>query len=130
MRTLIVGGGGFIGLNIAQARLRAGRATVLFDRAVPPQALTELRAIGPACTVVTGDVRDATQIAAAFAGGIDSVVYGAAVTADRASMATERAGRDPGFTAAWGMQASATHYADWMRSHPWCFEAHKEGSVP
>ena len=49
---------------------------------------------------------------------------------DRASMATERAGSDLGFTAAWGMQASATHYADWMRSHPWCFEAHKDGSVP
>jgi UDP-glucose 4-epimerase len=42
---------------------------------------------------------------------------------DRASMATERATSDLGFTAAWGMEASARHYAEWMRSHPWCFEA-------
>ncbi len=89
MRTLIVGGGGFIGLNIAEALLRAGRETVLFDRAVPPQALTELGAIGPACKVVTGDVRDATQVAAAFTGGIDSVVYGAAITADAARDAAD-----------------------------------------
>ncbi len=89
MRTLIAGGGGFIGLNIAEALLRAGRETVLFDRAVPQEALTELRAIGPACTVVTGDVRDAAQVTAAFADGIDSVVYGAAITADAARDAAE-----------------------------------------
>lgn len=89
MRTLIAGGGGFIGLNIAEALLRAGRETVLFDRAVPQEALVELRAIGPACTVVTGDVRDAVQIAAAFKGGIDSVVYGAAITADAARDAAD-----------------------------------------
>ena len=82
MRTLIVGGGGFIGLNIAEALLRAGREAVLFDRSVPEAALAELCAIGPACTVFTGDVRDAAQVTAAFTGGIDSVVYGAAVTAD------------------------------------------------
>ena len=106
MRTLIVGGGGFIGLNLAQALLRAGRETVLFDRAVPPQALTELRAIGPACTVVAGDVRDAAQISAAFTGGIDNVVYGAAITADAVRAAADpemiglvrvlRAARDAG----------------------------------
>ena len=67
MRTLIVGGGGFIGLNIAEALLRAGREAVLFDRSVPEAALAELRAIGPACTVFTGDVRDAAQVAAAEA---------------------------------------------------------------
>ena len=82
MRTLIVGGGGFIGLNISEALLRAGREAVLFDRAVPQEALAELRAIGPACTFLAGDVRDAAQVAAAFRGGIESVVYGAAVTAD------------------------------------------------
>lgn len=82
MRTLIVGGGGFIGLNIAEALLRAGREAVLFDRSVPEKALAKLCTIDPACTVFTGDVRDAAQVAAAFTGGIDSVVYGAAVTAD------------------------------------------------
>ena len=82
MRTLIVGGGGFIGLNIAEALLRAGREAVLFDRSVPEAALAKLCTIGPACTVFTGDVRDAAQVAAAFTGSIDSVVYGAAVTAD------------------------------------------------
>ena len=49
--------------------------------------------------------------------------------ADRASMATARAGNDLGFTARWGLQASATHYAQWMRSHPWCFAAHQDGSA-
>lgn len=82
MRTLIVGGGGFIGLNIAEALLHSGREVVLFDRAVPAAALAELRLIGPPCSVIEGDVRDAAALAAALAPATDSVVYGAAITAD------------------------------------------------
>lgn len=82
MGMLIFGGGGFIGLNIAEAALRAGVGVSLFDRAVPPQAAAELAAIGPPCEVIAADVRDAAATAAAMAGRPDVVVYGAAITAD------------------------------------------------
>lgn len=84
MRILIFGGGGFVGLNIAEAALAAGHAVTLFDRALPQPALDELAAIGPPCVGVTGDVRDTAAIRAAVDTGIDAVIYGAAITADAA----------------------------------------------
>lgn len=90
MSTLVFGGAGFVGLNVAEALLRAGREAVLFDRAPPPAgALDELRAIGPALRVIVGDVRDRAAVAAAFDRTVDTVVYGAAITADAARDAAE-----------------------------------------
>ena len=47
MRTLIFGGAGFVGLNIAEALLRAGHAVTAFDRSPIPkaalQALQQMR---------------------------------------------------------------------------------------
>ncbi len=82
MRTLIVGGGGFVGLAIAERLLSVGRPVVLFDRFVPAAALAALRRVGPDCAAVTGDVRDPAALAALLAPGFDAVVCGAAITAD------------------------------------------------
>ena len=43
MRILIFGGGGFVGLNIAEAALAAGHTVTLFDRALPQQFRRQLR---------------------------------------------------------------------------------------
>jgi UDP-glucose 4-epimerase len=58
MTTLIFGGAGFVGLNVAEALLRAGRDVALFDRAPPPPpAVDELGALGGGLRMLVGDVR-------------------------------------------------------------------------
>jgi UDP-glucose 4-epimerase len=90
MSTLIFGGAGFVGLNVAEALLRAGRDVVLFDRAPPPAAARdELGALGGGLRILTGDVRDRGAVAGAFDRTIDTVVYGAAITADAPRDAAE-----------------------------------------
>lgn len=89
MSILVFGGGGFIGLNIAEAALHAGVDVVLFDRNVPARAMESLSAIGPRCSVIEGDVRDPAAVADAFCAQPDAVVYGAAITADAARDAAD-----------------------------------------
>lgn len=82
MQALIVGGCGFVGLNIAEALLRRGDDAVLFD-ANPLHSTAEaaFQALPGTFAVVHGDVRDPASVAAAFAGhDIDAVFYGAAMT--------------------------------------------------
>ena len=86
LATLIFGGAGFVGLNIAQALLERGGRVVLFDRSPPPRsALDALGSLGP-LAVVSGDVRERASVRNAFAAASgDSppdVVFGAAITAD------------------------------------------------
>lgn len=88
-RTLIAGGGGFVGLNIAECLLRSGHGIVLLDRVVPDLALSALQAIGPPCTALLGDVRDPTVLQRACEDGVDAVVLGAAITADAVRDATD-----------------------------------------
>ncbi|MDP6872837.1 MAG: NAD(P)-dependent oxidoreductase [Alphaproteobacteria bacterium] len=82
MRALIVGGCGFVGLNIAEALLRRGDDAVLFDaNPLHPAAATAFEALPGTFTVLLGDVRDPASAAAAFAEtAIDAVFYGAAMT--------------------------------------------------
>ena len=59
MRALIVGGCGFVGLNIAEALLRRGDMAVLFDaNPLHPEAARAFAALPGAVSVCTGDVRD------------------------------------------------------------------------
>ncbi|MEM1428085.1 MAG: NAD(P)-dependent oxidoreductase [Pseudomonadota bacterium] len=82
MTMLVIGGGGFVGLNIVENALASGRAVTLFDIAPPPEAaLATLRRLPGALTLVTGDVRDPDAVAHALAPGTETMVYGAAVTA-------------------------------------------------
>lgn len=82
MRTVVMGGGGFVGLNIVEHLLANGQAVTLFDLAPPPDAaLSMLTALSGDLRVCTGDVRDVDDIANAFDSDVEAVVYGAAVTA-------------------------------------------------
>ena len=82
MRALIVGGCGFVGLNIAEALLRRGDDTVLFDaNPLHPTAKVAFQALPGGLSVCRGDVRDSASVAAAFTDHeIDTVFYGAAMT--------------------------------------------------
>ncbi|MDP3256639.1 MAG: NAD(P)-dependent oxidoreductase [Bosea sp. (in: a-proteobacteria)] len=94
MRTLIFGGAGFVGLNIAEALLRAGHDVAAFDRSAMPEAALRSFAVLPgAFTAIRGDVTDEAAVASAMSAGADLVVMGAAITAGR-----ERDARDPATT--------------------------------
>ncbi|WP_226577877.1 NAD-dependent epimerase/dehydratase family protein [Acuticoccus sediminis] len=90
MTTLILGGAGFVGLNIAEALMASGQSVVLFDRSAPPPAFVEHHAAGGLLTVVQGDATDAAAVHAA-AKGCDTLVHGAAITAG-----PDRETTDPG----------------------------------
>lgn len=79
--TLVFGGAGFVGLNIAEALLAAGRKVVAFDRRPPlASAQKHFASLPGAFSHVVGDIRDAAAVEAAFASKPNTVVYGAALT--------------------------------------------------
>jgi UDP-glucose 4-epimerase len=91
MSVLILGGAGFVGLNIAQTLLAAGRDVTLFDRAPVPEEAARLFAGEPGrFNAIAGDVTDPAALHAAIRPGLDALILGAAVTADAA-----RDARDP-----------------------------------
>ena len=91
MTTLLVGGAGFVGLNIAERLLADGDDVVVFDRLpLPCDAAAVFAKLPGRLQIITGDVMDPVAFNSAFNGGIDQVVLGAAVTAD-----TSREARDP-----------------------------------
>jgi UDP-glucose 4-epimerase len=93
MNTLIFGGSGFVGLNLAEHLLSKGHAVSLFDRRLPfDAALAALRALPGKLTVITGDVRDATAVKEAVVRGTEIVVLGAAITAGPERDATDPTG--------------------------------------
>ncbi len=82
MAILIIGGSGFIGLNLAEQLLAAGRSVTIFDRAPAPQAARDTFAALPgALTIETGDIHDHERLADCIARHRDGVIYGAAITA-------------------------------------------------
>lgn len=94
VRTLIFGGAGFVGLNIAEALLRAGHAVTAFDRSpIPEAALHAFAKLPGGFIAIQGDVTDEAAVAAAIEPGTDLVVMGAAITAGR-----ERDASDPATT--------------------------------
>lgn len=84
MQVLVLGGAGFVGLNVADAFHRRGHAVSVFDRSAPPAGFPV-----PVRSVV-GDVRDADALRSILSDGVDVLVLGAAVTAG-----TARESRDP-----------------------------------
>lgn len=82
MSVLIIGGCGFIGLNIAERLAASGRGVILFDRDPPPAAARAyFDALSGTVTIMAGDVLDPASLDAAIHPGIDCVIYGAAITA-------------------------------------------------
>jgi UDP-glucose 4-epimerase len=91
MNVLVFGGTGFVGLNIAAALLARGHAVTLFDRAgLPPTAQRAFMGHADRLTVTTGDILDRAAVEDVIAGGFDSIVLGAAITAG-----AERDAADP-----------------------------------
>ncbi|MGJ7580015.1 NAD-dependent epimerase/dehydratase family protein [Variovorax sp. RHLX14] len=85
MKTLIFGGAGFVGLNIAARLLSEGEAVVLFDRLpLPDAAVAAFDALPGSLEVIRGDVADMEAVTGALTYEIDNVVLGSAVTADAA----------------------------------------------
>jgi len=83
MTTLIFGGVGFVGLNIAERLLSDGKDVILFDlSALPDDAARVFAKLPGRLKVVCGDVRDNAAITAAVTQGINAVVLGSAITAD------------------------------------------------
>jgi UDP-glucose 4-epimerase len=81
MTTLVFGGAGFVGLNIAERLLAKGRDVTLFDRRPPPApAAAHFATLPGRLRVVVGDVRAPGAITEAFAEAPRFVVYGAALT--------------------------------------------------
>jgi len=79
---LIIGGAGFIGLNLAEQLLAAGRDVTILDRAPPPRSARDAFARLPGrLTVETGDILDHEQLSTCVARHTDGVIYGAAITA-------------------------------------------------
>src|SRR4029079_2116126 len=80
MSTLITGGCGFIGLSVAERLIGDGEKVVLFDQAVPAEAMLSRPEIHGA-TIITGDVRSADDVDQALTGrDIDRVIHTAAMT--------------------------------------------------
>jgi UDP-glucose 4-epimerase len=90
LKTLIFGGAGFVGLNIAAALLARGHGVTLFDRTGLPRAAQQVFACyGDALTVVEGDVTESQVVERVIAGGYDAIVLGAAITAGPARDAAD-----------------------------------------
>ena len=83
MTVLIIGGCGFVGMNVAEAYLKAGQNVVLFDRnALRPMAEQQFRTLSGRFEVVAGDVGSVENLERTMRGhAIDRVFYGAALTA-------------------------------------------------
>jgi nucleoside-diphosphate-sugar epimerase len=80
MATLITGGSGFVGLSIAERLIAEGESVVLFDLAAPIASMLSRLALAGA-TLITGDVRDGSDIDRALAANnIDRVIHAAAMT--------------------------------------------------
>lgn len=91
MTTLITGGGGFVGLALAECLLARGEPVVLFDRLPPPEALLARLPGGAAPSLVQGDIRSAADVDAALRHGeVTHVIHAAAITPD-----AERETREP-----------------------------------
>ncbi|KPF68821.1 short-chain dehydrogenase [Bosea sp. AAP35] len=90
MKIVVFGGSGFVGLNIAEAMLRAGHDVVGFDRAPVPQPAADAFARLPGrFETMVEDVTDEAAVGQAVRFGVDLVVLGAAITAGRARDASD-----------------------------------------
>ncbi len=83
LTTIIFGGAGFVGLNIAERLLERGSAVTVFDASdIPSAALRYFETLPGSLTLIKGNIQEPESIAQAFQQPTDGVVYGAAITAD------------------------------------------------
>jgi UDP-glucuronate 4-epimerase len=82
MPTLITGGCGFVGINLAEALLAKGEPVVLFDRrALPDEARSALDTRRAAFAVVAGDARDTDALTRVIREHrVERVVHAAVIT--------------------------------------------------
>jgi UDP-glucose 4-epimerase len=80
LKTVIFGGAGFVGLNLAEALKERGDEVVLFDRSPPPIEGFDF---------VSRDVRDKAAVEDVVVEGVDCVIWGAAITANAERDAAE-----------------------------------------
>jgi nucleoside-diphosphate-sugar epimerase len=105
-RTLITGGAGYIGIELVDELLQAGREVTVLDRLLHGQTdrADELRERG--VTVVEGDVRD--QVARGHAlQGADSVVHLAAIVGDPACARDPQLAHEVNVEASFALAAEA-----------------------
>jgi UDP-glucose 4-epimerase len=82
LKILVFGGTGFVGINIASALLAREHNVTAFDRAALPRATLEAFAShGDLLTFVRGDVTEQDSVERVIAGGFDTVILAAAITA-------------------------------------------------
>lgn len=93
MTTVITGGAGFVGINIASALLARGETVVVFDRLpVPAVAQRHLASLPGMLIGVTGDITNRDQLMRTMTDhGVTKMVHGAAITAGLAREAREPA---------------------------------------
>jgi UDP-glucose 4-epimerase len=84
MNVVIVGGTGFVGLNIAQLLLDRGYEVTLFDCAELPATARGAFVSHERLRTIKGDVTDRASVDAAIGSGCDALVMGAAITAGAA----------------------------------------------
>ena len=90
MKILILGGTGFVGLNIAAALLARGHGVTLFDRgSLPPAAERVFTRHPGALMVIEGDVTDRDFVQKTVTAGFDTIILGAAITAGPARDAAD-----------------------------------------
>ena len=91
MTVVLVGGAGFVGLNLAEVLLKRGTSVLVLDRSPPPdEALAAFSSCPGRLAVATGDITDAAALADAMPHRADALVLGAAITAG-----PEREAADP-----------------------------------
>ena len=82
MTVVLVGGAGFVGLNVAEVLLKRGTAVLVLDRSPPPdEAFAAFAGYPGRLAFATGDVTDAAALADAMPHEADALVLGAAITA-------------------------------------------------
>ncbi len=93
MATLITGGAGFVGINIASVLLARGEAVVVFDRSpVPAVAQRHLTSLPGKLIGVVADIGDRDKLIRAITDhGVSKMVHGAAITAGLAREARQPA---------------------------------------
>lgn len=82
MKVLLTGGGGFVGLNIAEALLRGGHHVVVVENAeLPAHALSTFGALPGNLQVLRTDITSADAVGAAFSAAQPGhVIHAAAIT--------------------------------------------------
>jgi len=82
MATVVFGGAGFVGLNIVEALLEKGEEVIVFDASdMPSSAMVAFASLPGRLATAKGDVCDFANVASVLSREIDTLIFGAAVTA-------------------------------------------------